>query len=136
MPGAWVEKTDADGVASVSGNTFTLAAGTYFLDFKAPALYGTSDALYEQAIPHFWLNNDTDSSIAGGSPENMKFGSDNGNAGRIRYIGKVDFAAYFTIGAQKTFSIKYNQASNTNAGFSNECEGAVRPQFWIRIEKF
>ena len=135
LEGAWVEKTDADGVASVSGNTFTLAAGTYFLDFKAPQLFGTATGANEQSVPIFYLNNDTDSSIVAGSPDNIKFSGP--SAGAIRLVGKVDFAAYFTIGAQKTFSIKYVQANATNAKFAlGEGSWGQKTQFWIRVEKF
>jgi len=135
LEGAWVEKTDADGVASVSGNTFTLAAGTYFLDFKAPQLFGTATGANEQAVPIFYLNNDTDSSIVAGSPDNIKFSGP--TAGAIRLVGKVDFAGYFTINAQKTFSIKYVQANATNAKFAlGEGSWGQKTQFWIRIEKF
>ena len=135
LEGAWVEKTDADGVASVSGNTFTLAAGTYFLDFKAPQLFGTATGANEQSVPIFYLNNDTDSSIVAGSPDNIKFSGP--SAGAIRLVGKVDFAAYFTIGAQKTFSIKYVQVNATNAKFAlGEGSWGQKTQFWIRVEKF
>ena len=135
LEGAWVEKTDADGVASVSGNTFTLAAGTYFLDFKAPQLFGTATGANEQSVPYFYLNNDTDSSIVAGSPDNIKFSGP--SAGAIRLVGKVDFAGYFTINAQKTFSIKYVQVNATNAKFAlGEGSWGQKTQFWIRVEKF
>ena len=135
LEGAWAEKTDADGIVTVSGNTFTLAAGTYFVDVKAPQLYGTATGANEQNVPHFYLNNDTDSSIVAGSPENIKFSGP--SAGAIRLVGKVDFAGYFTIGAQKTFSIKYVQANATNAKFAlGEGSWGQKTQWWLRIQKF
>ena len=97
------EVSDADGIVSISSNQFTLAAGTYTIEYGCPAY---------QVGRHFSrLYNTSDSTIA------IHGTSEYAHANGIvvtRSIGK----SVITVASSKTFEIQhYGDATVTTTGF-------------------
>ena len=100
------EVADPDGIVSISGNQFTLQAGTYLIESMSIIHRGNQS----QSM----LYNVTDSSVV---QYGMSVHSSDGNSGNV--ISPV--VARVTIGSAKAFSIK-SRVSNTdgeNSGLAN-----------------
>ena len=106
--GAWrtrdlnTEDSDVDGIVSIASNQFTLQAGTYTVEFSAPAV----DVNYHQAN----LENTTDSLTYKGSTERAWGTSDQSTT---RSMG----VAVFTIASAKVFEIQHRVYATIANGF-------------------
>ena len=106
--GAWrtrdlnTEDSDVDGIVSIASNQFTLQAGTYTVEFSAPAV----DVNYHQAN----LENTTDSLTYKGSTERAWGTSDQSTT---RSMG----VAVFTIAGAKVFEIQHRVYATMSYGF-------------------
>ena len=100
------EVADPDNIVSVSGNQFTLQAGTYFIE--------SMSIIHRGNMSQSMLYNVTDSSVV---QYGMSVHSSDGNSGNV--ISPV--VARVTIGSAKAFSIQ-SRVSNTdgeNSGLAN-----------------
>ena len=113
--GAWrtrdlnTEVSDADGIVSINSNQFTLGAGTYTIQFFAPArncyshtarLYNTTDSIAYYSISNYYEASDS---------------------------SQVYGEAIVTIAGSKTFEIQHRCATTKSSdgfGRGNEVEGS------------
>ena len=114
------EVADPDGIVTVSGNQFTLQAGSYLIDSMSIIHRGNQSQSR--------LYNATDSSVV---QYGMSVHSSDGNSGNV--ISPV--VARVTIGSAKAFSIK-SRVSNTDGENSGLANNFGNTQFYTIIKIF
>ena len=127
--GAWrtrdinTELTDADGIVSISSNQFTLGAGTYTIEWSAPAfkvgkhqsiLYNASDSSYHSPAAYF------------------SAGSNNNDNCMTHSLG----TAVVTITGSKAFEIRHNnEETYSGSGFGQSSDIETNTYLVVKILK-
>lgn len=115
---AWAESTDPSGIVTVSGNTFTLGAGTYIIEYDSDTSYWSSTSNTNSVMSQspnwiLYLYNTTDSATvaqwAGLKSDAWvnASGDVKGGTWQPRIVAKI------TLAGSKTFDFRYDSFSGS-----------------------